>query len=87
MCNVNLVAVGNPARGHRRITQAARPVHLQCHAGGTASSDATPAPEGESMPRLATERAWYTPLLVIGAVALLVAVYALLWVVATRANG
>jgi hypothetical protein len=39
------------------------------------------------MPRLATERAWYTPLLVIGAVALLVAVYALLWVVATRANG
>jgi hypothetical protein len=35
---------------------------------------------GESMPRLATERAWYTPLIVIGAVALLLAVYAvLLW--------
>jgi hypothetical protein len=33
------------------------------------------------MPRLATERAWYTPLLVVGAV-LLLAVYAvLLWVV------
>jgi hypothetical protein len=39
-------------------------------------------------PRLATERAWYTPLLVIGAVALLLAVYAvLLWVVAARGSG
>jgi hypothetical protein len=37
------------------------------------------------MPRLASDRAWYTPLLVIGAVALLVGVYALLlWVVAAR---
>ena len=34
------------------------------------------------MPRLATERAWYTPLLIVGAVLLLLAVYAvLLWVV------
>jgi hypothetical protein len=39
------------------------------------------------MPRLATERAWYTPLLVIAAVALLVAVYALLWIVASRTSG
>jgi hypothetical protein len=66
---------------HGRITQAAR----GCHAGGTPSTDATPVAEGESMPRLATERAWYTPLLVVGAVALLIAVYAvLLWVVAAR---
>jgi hypothetical protein len=36
---------------------------------------------------LAERRAWYTPLLVIGAVALLVAVYAVLWIVATRASG
>jgi hypothetical protein len=40
------------------------------------------------MPRLASDRPWYAPLLVIGAVALLVGVYAvLLWVVAARANG
>jgi hypothetical protein len=40
------------------------------------------------MPRLATERAWYTPLLVVGAVVLLIAVYAgLLWVVAGRGSG
>ena len=35
------------------------------------------------MPRLATERAWYTPLLIAGGVLVLMAVYAvLLWVVA-----
>lgn len=35
------------------------------------------------MPRLASERVWYTPLVVVGAVALLIAVYAvLMWVVA-----
>jgi hypothetical protein len=40
------------------------------------------------MPRLATERAWYTPVLVIGAVAVLIAIYAvLLWVVAARGGG
>jgi hypothetical protein len=40
------------------------------------------------MPRLATERAWYTPLLVIGAVALLLAVYAALaWIVAELGSG
>jgi hypothetical protein len=40
------------------------------------------------MPRLASDRPWYTPLLVIGAVALLVGVYTvLLWVVAARATG
>jgi hypothetical protein len=40
------------------------------------------------MPRLATERAWYTPLLFVGAVLLLVAVYAtLVWVVAARGSG
>jgi hypothetical protein len=42
----------------------------------------------KSIPRLATERAWYTPLLVVGAMALLLAVYAvLLWVVAARGGG
>ena len=40
------------------------------------------------MPRLATERAWYTPLLIVGAVLLLLAVYAvLLWVVTGRGSG
>ena len=40
------------------------------------------------MPRLATERAWYTPLLIVGAVFLLLAVYAvLLWVVTGRGSG
>ena len=40
------------------------------------------------MPRLATERAWYTPLPVVGAVLLLLAVYAvLLWVVTGRGSG
>jgi hypothetical protein len=40
------------------------------------------------MPRLASDHAWYTPLLVIGAVAVLIAVYAvLLWVVAARGSG
>jgi hypothetical protein len=40
------------------------------------------------MPRLASEHAWYTPLLVIGAVHLLAGVYAtLLWVVAARGSG
>jgi hypothetical protein len=40
------------------------------------------------MPRLASDHAWYTSLLVIGAVAVLIAVYAvLLWVVAARASG
>jgi hypothetical protein len=34
------------------------------------------------MPRLATERAWYTPLLIVGGVLVLMAVYTiLLWVV------
>jgi hypothetical protein len=37
------------------------------------------------MPRLASERAWYTPLMVVAAVALLVALYAVLfWLVARR---
>ena len=46
------------------------------------------ATSGDSMPRLAAERAWYTPLLIIGGVLVLVAVYAvLLWVVALRAPG
>jgi hypothetical protein len=37
------------------------------------------------MPRLATERAWYTPLLIVGGVLVLMAVYAaLLWVVAVE---
>jgi hypothetical protein len=37
------------------------------------------------MPRLASERAWYTPPLIIAGVLVLVAVYAiLLWVVAVR---
>jgi hypothetical protein len=40
------------------------------------------------MPRLASDHAWYAPLLAIGAVALLIAVYAvLLWVVAAPGNG
>jgi hypothetical protein len=40
------------------------------------------------MPRLASERAWYTPLMVIAGVLVLVAVYAaLLWVVAGRTPG
>ena len=40
------------------------------------------------MPRLATERAWYTPLLIVGAVFLLLAVYAvLLWVVTEQGCG
>jgi hypothetical protein len=40
------------------------------------------------MPRLATERAWYTPLLIVGAVLLLLAVYtALLWVVTEQGSG
>jgi hypothetical protein len=40
------------------------------------------------MPRLASDHPWYTPLLVIGAVAVLIAVYAvLLWVVAARGSG
>jgi hypothetical protein len=40
---------------------------------------------GDSMPRLASERAWYTPPLIIAGVLVLVAVYAiLLWVVAVR---
>ena len=35
------------------------------------------------MPRLATERAWYMPLLIVGGALVLLAVYAvLLWVVA-----
>jgi hypothetical protein len=37
---------------------------------------------GEPMPRLATERAWYTPLLIVAGVLVLMAVYTvLLWVV------
>jgi hypothetical protein len=37
------------------------------------------------MPRLAPERAWYTPLVVVAAVALLLAHYAaLFWLVARR---
>jgi hypothetical protein len=37
------------------------------------------------MPRLASERAWYTQLMVVAAVTLLVALYALLfWLVARR---
>jgi hypothetical protein len=39
------------------------------------------------MPRLAADRAWYTPLRVLGAVALLIAVYALLWVVVAQGSG
>jgi hypothetical protein len=40
------------------------------------------------MPRLATERAWYTPLLIVGAVLLLIAVYtALLWIVTGQGSG
>jgi hypothetical protein len=40
------------------------------------------------MPRLASDRAWYTPLVVIGAVALLLGVYAVLvWVVTARGIG
>jgi hypothetical protein len=40
------------------------------------------------MPRLASQRAWYTPLLVIAGVLVLVAVYAvLLWVAAFRTPG
>jgi hypothetical protein len=37
------------------------------------------------MPRLASEQAWYTPLMVVAAVALMVALYAaLFWLVAER---
>jgi hypothetical protein len=36
------------------------------------------------MPRLASDRAWYTPLLIIGAVALLISIYAVL---AARGSG
>jgi hypothetical protein len=44
--------------------------------------NATAGIRRDSMPRLASERAWHTPLLIVGAVLLLVAVYAtLLWVV------
>jgi hypothetical protein len=40
------------------------------------------------MPRLATERAWYTPLLIAGAVLLLIALYAALpWIVTGRGSG
>ena len=40
------------------------------------------------MPRLATERAWYTPLLIVGAALLLIAVYAaLLWIVTGQGSG
>jgi hypothetical protein len=38
---------------------------------------------GASIPRLASDRAWYTPLLVSGAVALLIAVYAALLCIVT----
>jgi hypothetical protein len=40
------------------------------------------------MPRLATERAWYTPLFIVGAVLLLIAIYAaLLWIGTGRGSG
>ena len=49
---------------------------------------AAPIQKETPMPRLATERAWYTPLLIVGAVLLLLAVYAvLLWVVTGRGRG
>jgi hypothetical protein len=53
--------------------------------GNGASGMLAPAISGDSMPRLASERAWYTPPLIIAGVLVLVAVYAiLLWVVAVR---
>jgi hypothetical protein len=40
------------------------------------------------MPKLATARAWYSPLFIVGAVLLLIAAYtALLWVVAGLGGG
>ena len=40
------------------------------------------------MPRLTTERAWYTPLFIFGAALLLIAFYAvLLWIMAARTPG
>ena len=74
-----------PSQSDAKVTQKRAPGSLRRHAGETGRMDATPDTRRDSMPRLASERAWHTPLLIVGAVLLLVAVYAtLLWVVAEQ---